>query len=90
MTKIEEVERAIKLAVEGWVVLPPTALRKAARAAIKAMRTPTEGMIFAANVTVLPPLSDYPGMSGIIDHADEVVRLQWEASIDAALADDGP
>lgn len=51
-----------------------------ARAAITAMREPTEEMIDAG-------VDDYPG-EGLLAHGPVFARCIWEAMIDAALAEE--
>lgn len=84
MTMIERVARAISNsdpanAEDGWDDNSPAVkddYRKQARAAITAMREPTEDMLKATK---------YPPCDHHLDPRDGVVPEQWEAMIDAAL-----
>lgn len=56
--------------------------RLLARAAIDAMREPTNDMIMAAMITPSPTVAE---AGGVLPQAREHTRLEWQAMIDAAL-----
>lgn len=55
-----------------------------ARAALQAIREPTEQMILAAMITSYPTVEQ---AGGLIQQARAAVRLEWQAMVEAALSE---
>lgn len=88
---IERVARALHKRMAGgrvtWDELSlfsKAAARDVARAAILAMREPTEAMVYEAMTTAYPTVKEAGGM---LPQAKEAARLEWQAMIDAALTE---
>jgi len=81
---IERVAKAIEAASQ-----PPgqkdykILMENAARAAIEAMREPTDSMIVEAMTTAYPTVAE---AGGVLEQGRAAARLEWQAMIDAALS----